>query len=105
VDKVSFRLDIRNRERDSAIGKRRGIAAETKARVAPAIEDLRRLVVGCIEHCNTRRLRGAISFVTPEDKLEAARAGRRQRRQASRVKAERGATEKGCHRPIAGAYC
>jgi len=84
------------------------------------IEDARRLVENFVVHYNTKRLHSAIGFVTPQDKLEgrereifaardrkleAARETRRLRRQAARVEAEKGATEKSCDRQIAGAYC
>jgi len=63
------------------------------------LEDARRLVVRFVEHYNTVRLHSAIGYVTPKDKLdgreqaifaerdrklEAAREGRKQKRQAQR---------------------
>jgi len=37
-------------------------------------EDARRLIQECVEHYNTRRLHGAIGFVTPADMLAGRQA-------------------------------
>jgi putative transposase len=73
-----------------------------------SVDDARRLVAGCVEHCNTVRLHSAIGYVTPQDmlegrqqeifrerdrKLEAARELRRLRRQAAAEAGSRTATE------------
>ena len=85
-----------------------------------SIEDARRLVAGFVEHYNEMRLNSAIGFVTPRDKLEgreaeifaardrkleAAREGRRLRRQAARKEAEKPAAQMNCIPQSAGAYC
>jgi transposase InsO family protein len=85
-----------------------------------SLEDARRLVGGFVEHYNERRLNSAIGFVTPraklegrereifaarDRKLEAAREGRRLRRQAARAAAEKTTPEIICNPQIAGAYC
>ena len=85
-----------------------------------SIEDARRLVAGFVEHYNEMRLNSAIGFVTPRDKLkgreaeifagrdrklEAAREGRRLRRQAARKEAEKPAAQMNCIPQSVGASC
>jgi len=76
-------------------------------------------VAGFVEHYNQRRLNSAIGFVTPGDKLEgrereifaardrkleAAREGRRLRRQAAREGAEKTTSDFACNPRTTGAY-
>ena len=85
-----------------------------------SIADARRLVGKFVAHYNTARLHSAIGFVTPQikmagrereifaardRKLEAAREGRRLRRQAARAEAEKPAAEINCIAQPATAYC
>ena len=85
-----------------------------------SLEDARRLVAGFVIYYNETRLNSAIGFVTPRDKLEgrereifaardrkleAAREGRRLRRQAARAEAGKTTPEIICNPQITGAYC